>query len=351
MSLKEQPALTPERKEFYERIDRQSLTPLWSVLHAVVTPEPKSDCRPHLWKYNDVRDFLLEAGGLITAKEAERRVLILENPGLRGKSSITTDLYAGLQLVTPGETAPAHRHTQSALRLVLEASEGAHTTVNGERTNMQYGDFIITPPWGWHDHMNTGTEPVIWLDGLDLPMVSHFDASFAEEYPEGQLELTRELGDSHARFGANMLPVDFKRSGVASPIFNYPYSRAKEALTNLQHQGDIDPCHGIKLQYINPVDGGPAMPTIATFLQLLPANFNSVGYRSTDASVYTALEGHGTTYIDGEAFEWGPRDTFVVPSWKEIRHKTEDEAILFSFSDRAAQEKLGFFRERRGKDV
>ncbi|MDA7599902.1 gentisate 1,2-dioxygenase [Alphaproteobacteria bacterium] len=348
MSLKEDPALTPERKEFYDRIDGQSLTPLWSVLNALVTPEPKSDCKAHLWKYDDVREFLLEAGGLITAKEAERRVLILENPGMRGKSSITTDLYAGLQLVTPGEAAPAHRHTQSALRLVLEASDGAHTTVNGERTNMKYGDFIITPPWGWHDHDNAGSEPVIWLDGLDVPMVSHFDVSFAEEYGADQQEVTRELDDSHARFGANMVPMGHVKTELVSPIFNYPYDKAREALINLQKQGEIDLCHGIKMQYVNPVDGGPAMPTIATFLQLLPANFESIVYRSTDASVYVALEGQGTTYIDGEPFTWGPRDMFVVPSWKEIRHKSDGEAILFSFSDRAAQEKLGFFRERRG---
>ena len=117
MSFAQDPVLTPERKEFYERIDKRSITPLWTVLNSVVTPEPRSDCRAHLWRYDEVRALLLEAGGLISAKEAERRVLILENPGLRGKSSITTDLYAGLQLVTPGETAPAHRHSQSARSL------------------------------------------------------------------------------------------------------------------------------------------------------------------------------------------------------------------------------------------
>lgn len=126
------------------------------------------------------------------------------------------------------------------------------------------------------------------------------------------------------------------------------FTRAREALRDLLRQGEIDPCHGIKLQYINPVDGGPAMPTIATVLQLLPAAFESVGYRSTDATVYVALEGHGTTVIDGVPYVWGPRDIFVVPSWKEVRHKAAEEAILFSFSDRAAQEKLGFLRERRG---
>jgi hypothetical protein len=78
-------------------------------------------------------------GTLITAREAERRVLVLENPGLRGASSITRTLYAGLQLILPGEVAPSHRHTQSALRFVLEG-KGAYTAVDGERASMHPGD-------------------------------------------------------------------------------------------------------------------------------------------------------------------------------------------------------------------
>jgi gentisate 1,2-dioxygenase len=131
-----QPATdTPERRAFYEKIGRQNLTPLWLSLAELVTSEPRSPCRPASWRFADIRAAMMEAGGLISAKEAERRVLVLENPGLRGQSKITTDLYAGVQLVLPGEVAPAHRHTQSALRFVLEGS-GAHTSVNGERTIM-----------------------------------------------------------------------------------------------------------------------------------------------------------------------------------------------------------------------
>jgi len=139
---------TLERRAFYEKIDKKNLTALWLSLADLVTPEPRSACRPASWRFDDIRAYMLEAGDLITAKEAERRVLVLENPGLRGQSKITTDLYAGVQLVMPGEIAPAHRHTQSALRFILEG-EGAYTAVNGERTIMHEGDFIITPPWAW----------------------------------------------------------------------------------------------------------------------------------------------------------------------------------------------------------
>ena len=141
---------------------------------------------PAIWKYEDVRADVMASGALISAEEAVRRVLILENPGLPGQASITQSLYAGLQLILPGEIAPSHRHTQSALRFIVEG-RGAYTAVNGERTTMRPGDFIITPSWTWHDHGNAdsadGGEPVVWLDGLDIPLLRFLDAGFAENYP------------------------------------------------------------------------------------------------------------------------------------------------------------------------
>ena len=211
---------------------------------------------------------MIEAGGLITAKEAERRVLILENPGLRGQSKITTDLYAGVQLVLPGEIAPAHRHAQSALRFVLEGS-GAHTAVNGERTEMHEGDFVITPPLAWHDHGNESSQPIFWLDGLDIPIVQFLDASFSEHHDEDEQPISRPEGDSEARYGPNLLPVDYMPATGASPVFNYPYAgRARR--WNARRTGPWDPCHGLKMRYINPVTGGYPMATIGAFIQLLP---------------------------------------------------------------------------------
>jgi len=350
MSMTEKPEETPERLAFYRKIDGEAMTPLWSVFADIITREPGSRCVAHLWRFDTVRKWLLEAGGLITAKEAERRVLILENPGMRGESKITTSLYAGLQLVLPGEIAPAHRHSQSALRFVLDGA-GAHTAVDGERTEMAFGDFVITPPWAWHDHGNDSSEPMIWLDGLDIPMASFFDASFAQAYTEDEYPLTRASGDSNARYGANMLPVDYESRGPASPIFNYPYARSRDALETMRRQQEWDPCHGLKMRYVNPVDGGFAMPTISAFLQLLPAELTTRAYRSTDATVFVATEGSGSTTIDGETLSWQPRDVFVAPSWKWIEHRADSDAVLFSFSDRTAQQKLGFWREQRGPET
>ncbi|MGQ9365476.1 gentisate 1,2-dioxygenase [Azospirillum sp. ST 5-10] len=347
MSLHEKPQETPERREYYARIDTRNYTALWSVLSSIITPEPRSGCQPYLWTFAEAKALLLEAGRLITAKEAERRVLILENPGLRGQSRITTSLYAGLQMVLPGEVAPAHRHSQSALRFVLDGS-GAHTAVDGERTVMEVGDFVITPAQAWHDHGNGSGEPMIWLDGLDIPTVSFFDASFAESYPDDEQPVTRPAGDSLARYGANMLPVDHEPARPTSPIFNYPYARTREALERMRTGQAWDPCHGLKMRYVNPVDGGSPMPTISAFMQLLPKGFETAAYRSTDATVYAVVEGSGESTIDGRTFAWGPKDIFVVPSWKRVSHRADADATLFSFSDRVAQQKLGLWREDRG---
>ena len=159
------------REQFYQHISGQNLTPLWESLHHLVPKTPNANCAPAYWNYQEIRPLLLESGSLIGAKEAVRRVLVLENPALRGQSSITATLYAGLQLIMPGEVAPSHRHNQSALRFIVEG-KGAFTAVDGERTPMNEGDFILTPQWRWHDHGNPGDEPVIWLDGLDLPLVN-----------------------------------------------------------------------------------------------------------------------------------------------------------------------------------
>lgn len=342
------PAETPERLAFYDAIEPEGMSALWSVLGDLVTPAPRSGCEPFLWRYEKVRARLMEAAGLITAMEAERRVLVLENPGLRGQSRVTTSLYAGIQLVMPGEVAPAHRHTQSALRFVLESS-GGHTTVGGERTEMAVGDFVITPNWEWHDHGNTSDEPIVWLDGLDIPLVQFLDASFAERLNASEQPVGRPEGDSLARYGANLLPLGHARKSLASPIFNYPYERSREALEKMRATDEWDACHGLRMRYANPVDGGWAMPTIGTCLQLLPAGFSSATYRATDATVFVPVEGSGRSLVGDQTLQWGPRDVFVVPSWCPVQHACEVDSVLFSFSDRPVQEKLGLWREHRGE--
>ncbi|MSQ88314.1 MAG: gentisate 1,2-dioxygenase [Betaproteobacteria bacterium] len=340
-------ARTEQRQEFYRRMDRANLAPLWEVLHALVPSQPQSPCKPGYWNYKAIRPFIMEAGRAITAKEAVRRVLVLENPGLRGQSSITRSLYCGLQLILPGEIAPSHRHSQSALRFIVEGS-GAYTAVNGERTVMHPGDFIITPAWTWHDHGNPGAEPVVWMDGLDIQIVALFDAQFAENYSEEVQPVTSAEGTSLARYGSNLAPLaPVAPFGKTSPIFSYPYARSREMLAALAKNGDADACHGWKMQFINPLSGGPAMPTIGAFIQLLPNGLRSSPYRSTDSTVYSVVEGKGKVKIAGDEFTFEPKDSFVVPSWHALSIEAVEDCVLFSYSDRSAQQALGLWREQR----
>jgi gentisate 1,2-dioxygenase len=339
------------RQQLYRDMDPHNLTPLWEVLHALVPPQPRTPCVPAFWSYGEVRPHLMRAGEVITAEEAVRRVLILENPKLRGQSAITQSLYAGLQLILPGEVAPSHRHTQSALRFIVEGS-GAYTAVDGERTTMRPGDFIITPSWTWHDHGNEAQEPVVWLDGLDIPMIRFFDAGFAQNDTSKSQQVTRAEGTSLARYGHNMVPVRHAPPfGKTSPIFSYPYERSREALEQLERSAPVDEWDGVKLRYVNPLTGGWPMPTIGTFLQKLPAGFGGKGWRQTDGAVYSVVEGEGEVAISSGEQEWrfafGPRDHFVVPSWHTARLSSAGGCVLFSFSDRPVHEALGIHNEER----
>ena len=338
------PELTPERHEFYQRLDAQHAAPLWEVLSTLIRPRPAPATVPVLWHYDDLRPLLMEAGRLLTPQEAERRVLVLENPGLRGQSRITGSLYAGLQLIMPGEVAVCHRHVAAAVRFVIEG-KGAYTAVEGERTTMTPGDFILTPSWTYHDHGNPGDTPTVWLDGLDIPIVNTFDTCFAEHYPGQTQPHTITEGDAMARYGANMLPVDYAPARRSSPIFNYPYARSREALRELSINGPTHACHGIKMRFVNPATGGYPMPTIGAFMQLLPKGFGGAPYRQTDAAIYSVVEGHGRSRIADTVFEWRPRDILVVPSWATVSHQADEEAVLFSMSDRPAQQALGLWRE------
>lgn len=331
----------------YEEMAPQSLYPLWEVLADLVTPTPASPVRAHRWSYDAARDYLMRAGDLISAAQAERRVLILENPGLPGSSGVTTSLYAGLQLILPGEVAPCHRHSQCALRFVLEG-EGAFTAVDGEKAVMRPFDLVLTPGGQWHDHGNPTDQPMIWLDGLDIPTVRHFDASFAERLGEDAHAETAPPGDSLKRYGRNLRPMKGStadRRPAHQPLFHYPYAEWRPALDELAATAEPDPHLGHALEFLNPADGGAIMPTISAHVRLLPQGFATRARRSTDGTVLVVVEGAGVARIGDETIALSPRDVVVVPAWKPLVLEAETELVLFAYSDKACQEKLNLYRE------
>ncbi len=332
------------REAFYERIAKYDMAPLWKVMKSVVTKEPVTHCAPAIWRFADAKALVLESGPLITAEEAERRVLVLENPAMRGQSKITNSMFAGIQMILPGEIAPAHRHVSSAIRFVLDG-EGAYTAVEGEKTIMHPGDFVITSNWAPHDHGNDSKEPMMWLDVLDFPMVNFFETSFAEHFDDKTQSTSRGDGDSLAFYGSGVMPDNVPERRGSSPIINYTYARTRPIIERMKKAGDIDKRHGARVRYVNPVTGGPVLPTMGANLALLPAGFKGEQYRATDGTVFVCVEGKGATKVGDKTLEWGPNDVFVVPPWQRYAHQASKESVLFSISDRPAQEALGIWRE------
>ncbi len=339
------------RQALYEQMRPHGLTPLWEVLHALVPPEPAVRTQCAHWRWSDVEPFLDAAGRVITAEEAVRRVLILENPGWPGASRITGTLYAGLQLILPGEVAPSHRHTQSALRFVVSGA-GAYTAVDGERATMAPGDFIITPAWAWHDHGNDGDQAVVWLDGLDIPTVAFFEAGFAENDTRKSQPVKRAEGSSLARYGSGLLPMDDEPPyGATSPVFCVPYSRSRAALAQLARDSAADPWFGTALRFTNPLTGGPPMPTIGAWLQMLAPDFATRPWRSTAGTVFSVVEGTARATLqrgdEVRHFELAPKDHFVLPPWFTLQLQAHDPCVLFAYNDAPLQRAAGLYRQER----
>jgi gentisate 1,2-dioxygenase len=342
-------SLQKTRDAYYARIAERGLTPLWTIMEQAVPSEPLPNCEPAFWNFaDDIRPALLEAGELISAEEAQRRVLVLNNPAL--ERGTTKTLLCAIQMIKGGEIAPAHRHTQSALRFVIEGA-GAYTAVNGEKTSMKPGDLIVTPAWAWHDHGKESEGPMIWLDGLDIPLVNHLGATFSTEFDEQRYPETRLIDDSRARYGSGLLPLEPVVVKHHSPVFSYPYDRTRQALEALRRTNEWDSCHGLKLKYSNPMSGEFVLPTIATFIQLLPKGFSGTPYRSTESTIVMAVEGRGRASIGNRTFSFGPHDIFVIPNWTWASLEADEDAVLFSYSDRAALEKLTLFRQQRGNEA
>lgn len=333
-------------RDFRAELATDHLQPLWDIMRRLAAREPLKGGDPALWRWPAMREHVLRAGELVTAEEAERRVLVLENPAFPEEGRATNSLYAGIQLILPGEVAPSHRHTASALRLILEGDTG-YTAVDGERVAMSPGDFIVTPSGRFHDHGNPGDQPVMWLDGLDVFVVNLMNAPFAEDHPARSQPVTRPDGVSLARHATGLLPHGFQRSGVQSPVFSWPYSRTRPALEALLAAGPVDPALGVRMDFVDPTTGTSPIRTMTASVSIFPKGFVGEEYRSISGSVLSVIEGTGRVRVGDADWQVGPRDTFILPSWHWHSIEADDELVLFAFSDEVLQRHLGFWREER----
>jgi gentisate 1,2-dioxygenase len=308
-----------ELQDYYAQLRAQHVTPAW--IGGGISLEPRSEAVPYLWRWRDLRPQAMRAAELVGTQQAERRVLRLTNPKLSGVASNT--LVANIQIVMPGEIARAHRHSAAALRLIIEG-RGGYTVVNGERVPMSSGDLVLTPNWSWHDHANDTDAPMIWLDGLDTPLVRMLEAGFYEEHPRERQE-----------FGA---PVNASE-------WHYPMTEMRAALQRLAAGGTSDE---IALEYINRRTGGPVMPTIACHMQLLRPDEKTKARRRVCCTNYHVVEGAGYSVVGDQRLDWEDKDVFTVPNWTFCEHvnKGDRPAFLFSFSDAPVMKALSLYRDQ-----
>jgi gentisate 1,2-dioxygenase len=302
-----------------------------------------------VWRFAELRPWLMHFSGTLSLEEAERRVVMLVNPGLREPPATLNTLYAGIQIILPHETAHAHRHASGAFRFIIEG-HGACTTVNGERLHMAPGDLLLTPGWHWHDHHHEFEGPMIWLDGLDYPLVNMLEAGFFELYQE-RVQDTLVPDDISTRqyIHGQLRPAWETPKGLNSPIGNYPWRETSAAFDDIGDDAEGDAFDGILLEYTNPWTGGPTMPTIGCRVQRLRPGFRGAAHRHTSNVIYHVLRGEGATVVDGVRLDWSEHDVFAVPTWAAHEHlngSRSDDAVLFSYTDEPVMRSLGLYRER-----
>lgn len=335
-------------EEFYSQVDRFHMKPLW--LQQDGLSEPDHVVKPMLWRWQEIRSAMIRAGELmpVGSDDAERRVLTLQNPTIPAKRGSTRTLQAAVQMIFGGERAPSHRHTIAAIRFILEGS-GAATIVDGEPLVMEPGDFLLTPNWTWHGHTKETDGPMFWLDVLDAPFIRNMNWVFFEGFPGGGVQLAEKpRDDSLRRFGRGGLrPLTHDSNGKAySPLFTYKWTDARAALDRIA-DAEVSPFDGRAIRYVNPVTGGPVMPTMDACLQLLRRGERTRAHRHTSNVIYCVAEGAGASTIAGERFAWSKGDVFCVPGWSAHCHEASAEgpAVLFSISDVPVLEALDLYRE------
>ncbi len=338
--------LTEELRKLYADVDAKHMAPLWNVTAQLLPREPASKAIPWLWRRDDYWPLCQRAGELVPIERGgERRVLAFINPGLEGKYATTHTIWAAVQYLQPGEIAPAHRHTPNAIRFIIEGSR-AFTTVNGDKCFMERGDLVLTPAWTWHDHGHEGSEPMIWMDGLDLPLVGDLEGVFFEPF-KGDRQPPLGINASERRHGLGQLRPAISAAPEAYPgLLNYKWS---QTATRLQTLGDEDatPYDDIALEYVNPHTGGPVLPTLACWIQRIRPGIHTRARRQVASKVYHVFEGEGWSVINGRRFNWKQGDFFCVPtwSWHEHANTSSHDAVLFSVQDTPVFQAFGLYRE------
>ncbi|SKA21559.1 Gentisate 1,2-dioxygenase [Vibrio cincinnatiensis] len=310
-------------QDYRDALTQLNLVPLWPSMRAVLPYNvPTRKTQTLTWHYEDVRPLLLQAGDLTPMEKAERRVLVLANPG-HGLENMqaTPGIYLGLQLILPNETAPNHRHTPNAVRIIIEG-EGAYTTVNGEPCRMERGDLILTPSGLWHEHHHKGEGPIVWLDVLDLPLIYQLEGSWAIEGQPQNHTMSKDKSFSEYSACGIVPNINFERTQQKAPMLRYPWQKTRQCLLAMaEHLSDTL----IRINYVNPENGQSLFPSIGFgAIMLLPGESVTLPKRTT-ACVFHVVEGHGQLRVDTlESQPWQEKDTFSTPGYSDITLTNQD---------------------------
>jgi gentisate 1,2-dioxygenase len=363
MQINELQSAPGERSQLSRDAKALHLVEFWEQRADVELRQPRNTVKPYRWQWADIEPRLRLASRTVPIEECERRALVFANPGLDGKPYITNTLFAAYSLYNPGERAPVHRHTPSASRFVLDG-DGGFTVVEGEKLRMARGDLVLTPTGTWHDHGNDGSEAVIWVDVLNVPLVESLNATIFEfDYFEDadqsntgapikrNLQTVR-FPDAHSTKlystgGIKPLFVSHRRGPTEhSPMFIYKWDQTRAALEAMRDYAG-SPCDGILFEYVDPTTGGAVMPTMSFRCQMLRPGEHTMAHRKMASHVYCVLEGEGFTQVGDQRLDWKRNDVFAVPGWAWHEHKNlgGGNAFLYSVTDEPTMRKLGLFRE------
>jgi len=342
--------LATARKKTLEEFDVElktlNIEGQWRVKEDAFYDGPAPRGVPYLWKWSVVHEKMIEGCEVMPESLTARRNFSFLNPGMNSLGTTHT-LLMGMQIVKPGEIAWAHRHSIGALRFAIQGSPRLYTVVNGEQMPMETHDLVLTPSWNWHDHHNEGDQNGIWLDVLDVPLVMGLNQAFFEPYGRNEQSRRERASDYISRRAGVLRPAWEQRCEQNFP-YRYPW---KAVAASLEEFADSEgsPYEGLSLEYVNPATGGSALPTMACWIQVLRAGFETKPRRRTASAIYYAVEGEGTTVVGDKEMHWSPRDAFVVPNWMWHRHINRsggDRAILFCVTDEPLLSHLGLYREQ-----
>ncbi len=336
-------------------LEEENLRPLWEVEDTF--GDVIDDLQADIWKWEDIKNAIDHVEKDMPIDDLppgfQRRVAVPINTALG--NSISNTIYVGVQTVSPGETAPSHRHGANALRFTIDGHEDMKTVVAGEEFPMENNDLITTPQWEWHDHVNDSDETAMWLDVLDLPLVldslnatNVFENHELERQPvtktEGYWDSQYGRARSYDQSKDDSIPGPFEGIRDPTPPYRFRWEDTIQTLRQRADNDQPDPYDGYSMSYVNPTSGAPPLfPTMSFRAQLLNEPTDAHFHNATE--VYFVIEGEGVTHVEDEALEWGKWDIFCVPPGEAHHHEPDGEAILLGMTDRPVFEAFNFYTE------